>query len=88
MKLKISAIVPTPSLSRDNIAFSVVFSDLSSVNITTRNIADMREWVSDCTWADDCETEEFSDLEIIRGVNRYFDGGLEAFLETCQAVSA
>ena len=88
MKLKIEAINLTPSLARDNIAFTVVFSDLSSVNITTANITEMREWVGDCHWSDDCDTEDFSDVQIIRGVNRFFDGGLEAFLETCSVATA
>ena len=42
----------------------------------------MRDWVSDCVWAEDCETVEFTDAEILRGVNRHFDGGIPAFLQS------
>ena len=47
-------------------------------------IAAAREWISDCTWSDlDPERlAELSDDEILKGVERHYDGGLEAFEES------
>jgi hypothetical protein len=88
MKMKISSIVPTPALSRNNIAFCAVFSDLSCVNITPANIIEMRNWASECVWREDCEIEEFSDIEVIRGIHRHYDGGLLSFMAECCPVAA
>ncbi len=48
-----------------------------------RKIADMREWLQDCSWAN-AESEDFEDMGaavIVRGVSRHFDGGVCAFVE-------
>lgn len=59
------------------IAFNLAYG--VSWQISPAILQAMRDWVSECTWAEDCETSEFSDTDIIRGVNRFFDGGLAAF---------
>jgi hypothetical protein len=46
-------------------------------------VKDMRDWVKDCQWGDvesPEEVDEFSDAEIIRGVNKAYDGGVEEFI--------
>jgi len=72
-------------------AFVVEFVSLTPFKpcraVYPEQVLQMREWVDDCHWSDDCETEDFSDAQIIRGVNRFFDGGLEAFLETCSVAA-
>ena len=37
--------------------------------------------------SEDCETDEFTDEEIIRGVEKHFDGGLDAFFKTLEVVA-
>lgn len=40
-------------------------------------IAAARGWVLDCMWKEDpADIAEMSDTEILRGVNRHYDGGL------------
>lgn len=49
---------------------------------TGTDINAMREWISDCQWADMDEDEiaELDDTTILRGVNRHVDGGLHEFI--------
>lgn len=50
-------------------------------------VAEARAWVSDCVWREDPEEiAEMSDEEILRGVDRAYEGGVaqlarDAFLE-------
>lgn len=40
-------------------------------------ISAARDWVLDCSWKEDPEDiAEMSDAEILRGVERHYDGGL------------
>ncbi len=42
----------------------------------------MREWLSDCVWAD-MDAEDFADLSdavIVRGVAKHYAGGVAEFL--------
>lgn len=46
------------------------------------DIEAMREWISDCQWGD-LDTEDIADLselEVLAGVHRSYDGGLPAFM--------
>lgn len=50
--------------------------------MTPNVIAEMRDWLSDCQWAD-MSPEDFDDLtddELRRGVERFYDGGMARFL--------
>ncbi len=41
-------------------------------------LAEARAWVADCAWREDPdEIAEYSDQEIIRGVDRHYDGGID-----------
>ena len=51
--------------------------------IDARVLAEMRDWLADC-FGDD-ETEGMSDAEVIRGVNRNYEGGVDAFLLSVSA---
>ena len=51
-------------------------------NVNPQVLRQMRDWVSECVWSEDCETAEFTDAEILRGVNRHFDGGIAEFFNT------
>lgn len=51
-------------------------------------IAEMRNWISDCTWAEDSfDAEELTDLQCIQGVERHYEGGLAEFLECCKTIT-
>lgn len=42
-----------------------------------------REWVKDCQWQDVCEpgdVDEMSDIEILQGVNKHYEGGIRQFI--------
>lgn len=39
----------------------------------------MRCWVADCEWLDDCDVEDFTDAEIVAGVERHYEGGVAQF---------
>jgi len=46
-------------------------------------IDEMKEWVKDCQWRDiydEDDVDELSIHEILRGVNKYYGGGLEEFI--------
>lgn len=49
---------------------------------TGTDIVAMREWISDCQWGDlDPEDiADLSELEVLVGVHRSYDGGLPAFM--------
>ena len=50
--------------------------------LTPQNIADAREWISDCEWGnlEPDDIAELSDIDIVRGVDRHYSGGWEEFL--------
>ena len=50
------------------------------MTITPEIIAAMREWVSDCTWADVESADDLTDAQIIRGVQAHYVGGVDAFI--------
>jgi hypothetical protein len=46
-------------------------------------IKQMREWTKDCQWRDvedESDVDEFSDIQILQGVNRYYEGGIRQFI--------
>jgi len=47
---------------------------------TPEQIQAMREWISDCQWADIDEDTELTEWEILRGVALNYEGGLAAFI--------
>lgn len=57
----------------------------SGYRLTQCQLQQAREWLADCVW-EEIEPEEFetlSERRIIRGIERHFDGGMQAFLTTC-----
>lgn len=42
-------------------------------------VKQMRDWAKDCSWNDYDEIDELTDLEIIKGVERHYQGGLRQF---------
>lgn len=48
-----------------------------------QSIREARGWIADCTWAEELDVEELTDLEVIKGVDKHYDGGWEAFLRDC-----
>jgi hypothetical protein len=47
----------------------------------------MKEWLLEC-FQEDCDQEEIEELstqELMNAVDRYFDGGMRAFVECCSA---
>ena len=39
-------------------------------------------WISDCSWGDleEGERPDLTDLEIVRGIQRHYDGGWDGFI--------
>lgn len=44
-------------------------------------IKDARDWVEDCQWDDQESIGSYGDFQILRGVDRHYDGGLSQFLK-------
>ena len=44
-------------------------------------IAEARGWAHDCQWEDSEHLDEYPDLNILRGVDRHYSGGLEQFIQ-------
>lgn len=57
-------------------------------DVTTAILEDMRSWASECEWREhEWDQEGFdpwklSDLEILRGIQNHFDGGIQEFVST------
>lgn len=55
----------------------------SVARFTTENpdaIKQMKDWALDCQWMDQEDIEEMGDEEILRGVQRHYEGGIKQFL--------
>lgn len=47
----------------------------------------MRDWVKDCQWGDvydESDVDELSDIEILKGVDQHYDGGIKQFIQDGQ----
>lgn len=52
---------------------------------TTTQIISMREWAKECQWREDDDNsfiDDLSDMDILRAIDRHFDGGLSEAI-TC-----
>jgi len=51
---------------------------------TPEIVTQMREWCDECDWAEDeidfYDEKEYADIDILRGVNKHYEGGCQAFL--------
>ena len=56
-------------------------------NISAEVLGGMREWIADCSWPDLDDVAELSPAEVIAGVRRHFDGGINAFLQTMEVAA-
>ncbi len=52
---------------------------MARIEATPEEIADARAWAEDCSWKDEDNLKDYSDEEIVRGVNRHYDGGWAGF---------
>lgn len=58
----------------------------SVIRFVTENpelIKQMRDWVKDCEWSDigdESDVDELSDMEILKGIQRNYDGGIKEFI--------
>ncbi|SRR6266404_780869 len=53
-------------------------------NITPEIIHNMRSWIKDCQWediGDESDVDELSVSEILQGVQKHYDGGVEGFIK-------
>lgn len=61
-------------------------SDICDVTtLSAKELIQARDWLADCSW-EDMEPEEFATLPeatIVRGIQRYFGGGIIAFKLSC-----
>jgi hypothetical protein len=42
-------------------------------------IVAMRGWAADCGWLDADMLDDYTDAQIVRGVARHYDGGVDQF---------
>ena len=50
-------------------------------------IKHMRDWVKDCSWGEqfeEHEIDELSDIQILQGVQRHYEGGIKQFIQDAQ----
>jgi hypothetical protein len=53
-------------------------------NASRAEIHAAREWVEECSWKEDPEDiAEMTDDEIVRGVDKHYEGGWRQFREDC-----
>jgi hypothetical protein len=56
------------------------------ITLSVEDLAEARAWIADCAWGD-LDPEDIAsltDAEVMRGVERHYDGGLLAFqLDAC-----
>lgn len=45
--------------------------------LTPAELAEARNWIADCEWADD--TSNLTDAQVERGIARHYDGGIAGF---------
>lgn len=61
----------------------------SVVRFATENpevMKQMRDWAKDCQWKEEPEEiDEMSDEDILRGVQRHYEGGIKAFIQDSQS---
>lgn len=53
---------------------------MTRIEATPEQIAAARDWVTDCDWKDNDHLDGYSDEDIVRGVNRHYDGGWSGFV--------
>jgi len=53
-------------------------------HFTPQNLLDAREWIKDCQWQDmdESDVDDLTDLEVVRGICKHYDGGWREFLNT------
>ena len=58
-----------------------VVIEFKGIAITETMMNDLKEWVMDCSWGEGCDfdVEDYTALQICRGVDRNYDGGIAAF---------
>ena len=57
--------------------------EYKGITYTDDQIKLMRDWVNDCQWQEDTDNDfidELTDIEILKGVNLHYEGGLASFI--------
>lgn len=68
------------SIETNAIGYYRVSGDYNGI-VTSEIVADMVDWIADCEWGEcDFDVRGLSDVAIIRGVHRHYDGGIGQFL--------
>lgn len=65
-------------------------TNYKGIDYSPEQISAMRDWAKDCQWAEEQGSEfidELTDLQIIAGVEKHYDGELEQFVKDCVPVS-
>jgi hypothetical protein len=54
--------------------------------VTAQQLAEAREWIADCVWADldQEDIDALTDDQVTRGVRRHYSGGVAQFVSDCQ----
>jgi hypothetical protein len=51
------------------------------MRMNARQLAAAREWIADCQWREEVDVNELSDRQVERGVQRHYEGGVDAFIQ-------
>jgi len=65
----------------DDIEQTATPEDVLQMPDANQIIKDARDWVEDCQWNDQEEIGSYGDFQILKGVDRHYDGGLSQFLK-------
>lgn len=60
-----------------------------TIKLSADQLQQAREWVADCQWQDIHDADdvaELSQVEIERGIDRHYDGGLLQFILDCTPI--
>lgn len=52
---------------------------MTTPRLSPAMVAEMRAWIADCSWRDEPDVDALSDADVIAGVQRHYDGGIEQF---------
>lgn len=57
---------------------------INTTAYTAAQIQDMKNWIMDCVWQDldTDDVAQLTDTEVLRGVQKHYDGGLAEFMRS------
>ena len=62
-----------------------ILNETANVKLTSEQLIEARDWIKDCKWEDiycDEDVDEMSDAQVEAGIAKYYDGGIQAFIQS------